>query len=257
MCRMVAYVGPPVSLGDLVLSPPHSLVEQSYAPRELLRGTVCADGFGVGWYADGDPQPALYRRECPIWADPDLAGVARVVRSGCLVGAIRNATPELAHVGPAAVQPFAFERFLFAHNGFVADFLPRARGLRELLPDDLYAAHRGGGDSETLFMILLAHVREAEGDLARGVAAGLAEVGRRAPGSALNVVMTDGRRLVAARFRSDDGAADSLYVLSRAGSVCIASEPLDGDAAWVPVAQGNMVVVYSGAEVHHTMEIIQ
>jgi glutamine amidotransferase len=257
MCRHLAYLGGPSRLADLVLTPPHSLVEQSHAARELLRGSVCADGFGVGWYADGDPEPAVYRRECPIWSDPDLAAVARVVSSGCVVASVRNATPEVGHVGASGVQPLASGRFLFAHNGFVADFAERAREFRALLPDDLYAAHRGGGDSETLFLLTLARIREADGDLAAGTAAALADVAQRAPGSALNVVVTDGRALVASRFRADDDPADSLYLLQRPGAVLVASEPLDGDPGWTAVPEGNLAVLGAPADSPRLTEVVR
>lgn len=255
MCRLVAYAGEPAPLDEMVLAPPHSLRRQSFAARELLRGTVCADGFGVGWYVEGDPEPALYRRECPIWADPDLAGVLRVTRSGCMVASVRNATPEVGHVGAAAVQPFVQGRYLFSHNGFVASFADRARELRSLLPDDLYAAHRGGGDSETLFMIVLAHVREAGGDLVEGTVAALTRMARLAPGSALNVVVTDGRALVASRFRADDGEADSLYSARRDGGFLIASEPLDDASAWVSVAAGTLAVFDGTTDHTITLEV--
>lgn len=255
MCRLVAYLGESVPLDEIVLAPPHSLRQQSFAARELLRGTVCADGFGVGWYAEGDPEPALYRRECPIWADPDLGGVLRVTRSGCMVASVRNATPQVGHVGAAAVQPFAQGRYLFSHNGFVDSFTDRARDLRVLLPDDLYAAHRGGGDSETLFMIVLAHVREAGGDLVEGTAAALAHVARLAPGSALNVVVTDGQVLVASRFRADDGEADSLYCARGDGGFLIASEPLADTPSWESVAAGTLLVSNGSSDRTVTLEV--
>ena len=52
MCRHLAYLGPSVALGELLVSPRHSLVRQSWAPRRQEYGTVNADGFGVGWYAE-------------------------------------------------------------------------------------------------------------------------------------------------------------------------------------------------------------
>ena len=196
MCRHLAYLGPPLRPEELVLAPPHSLLVQSHAARELLRGSVCADGFGVGWYADGEPEPAVYRRESPIWADPDLPRVARAVRSPVRrrLGAQRHpGRARRSRRGPAD----AARRVPFAHNGAVAGFAELARALREGLPDDLYAAARGAGDSEALFLLVLAAVRAAGGDLAAGVRAALAEVAERAPGSGLNVVLTDGRTLVA------------------------------------------------------------
>ena len=32
------------------MNPEHSLIVQSYKPREMISGTVNADGFGIGWY---------------------------------------------------------------------------------------------------------------------------------------------------------------------------------------------------------------
>ena len=55
MCRHLAYVGPPVTLADCVLHQPHSLLHQSWAPTDMRgRGTINADGFGIGWLV-GDP----------------------------------------------------------------------------------------------------------------------------------------------------------------------------------------------------------
>jgi glutamine amidotransferase len=257
MCRHLGYLGPsPVALGDLVLVAPHSLLEQSYAPRELLRGCVCADGVGVGWYAEGDPEPAAYRREGPIWADPDLPGVARVVRSRCVVAAVRNATPGVPG-GLASVQPFRHGAYLFSHNGAVAGFAERARALRDLLPDDLHAALAGASDSETLFLLTLARVREAGGDLAAGLRAALAEVAERAPGSGLNVLLTDGRTMVASRV-ADGGPADSLHVLVDGrrfpGAAVVASEALDDDPRWESVPEGRIVVAAGDRE--PTLELV-
>ena len=59
MCRHLAYLGPPVPLAALLLEPPHALLRQSWAPRDMRGGgTVNADGFGVGWY----PEPGGRRR---------------------------------------------------------------------------------------------------------------------------------------------------------------------------------------------------
>ena len=62
MCRHLAYAGQPVSLRAALIDPPHGLVVQAWAPRRQQHGVVNADGFGIGWYADGDPVPARYRR---------------------------------------------------------------------------------------------------------------------------------------------------------------------------------------------------
>ena len=87
MCRHLAYLGPPVALAELLLDPPHSLVVQSWAPRDMRGGgTVNADGFGVGWYAE----PARDRR-------PGGTG-------GAAADLERRALPELAR-GPTPAVP--------------------------------------------------------------------------------------------------------------------------------------------------------
>ena len=81
MCRHLAYLGPPVTVHALVFGPPFGLARQAWAPRRQRHGTMNVDGFGIGWYADGDPVPARYRRAGPIRADPGFADLARVTRT--------------------------------------------------------------------------------------------------------------------------------------------------------------------------------
>ncbi len=52
-----------MTLAELVLDPPHSLVVQSYAPKDMRGGgTVNVDGFGVGWFARPSRGSASRRR---------------------------------------------------------------------------------------------------------------------------------------------------------------------------------------------------
>src|SRR5437660_4643981 len=144
MCRMAGYVGPTLRVGEIVSAPPHSLLVQSYRPREMQSGTVNADGFGAAlWLDDGKPDPALYRTAAPIWADPNLGwmGERLVVRS--LIGAVRSATPAIGFE-LANVQPFARGRVAFTHNGFITDFRHGAqRAIREGLGAEAYESIEG------------------------------------------------------------------------------------------------------------------
>lgn len=144
MCRHIAWVsGAPVPLGALLLAPPHGLYRQSWAPRMQQYGTVNADGFGVGWYAPGDPVPARYRRAGPIWGDPSFADLARVVRARAALAAVRDATVPGAD-GEAAAAPFtavasgagdtAAGPWLFSHNGAVAGWPGSLGELSAALP---------------------------------------------------------------------------------------------------------------------------
>ena len=75
MCRHVAYLGPPVPLRELLVDPPHSLLRQSWAPRRQLHGRMNADGFGVGWYAEGDPIPAHFIKDVALFIAAPFIGL--------------------------------------------------------------------------------------------------------------------------------------------------------------------------------------
>jgi len=234
MCRHLAWLGEPRALAQFVTEPPHSLVRQSYAATQLLRGSVCADGFGIGWYPADETTPARYRRPEPIWADTDLGRFAEAVRSRAIIAAVRNGTPGIPG-GVASTQPVAARGLLASHNGYVADFHRHARRLRDGLPEDLYAALTGESDSETFLLLAIDGVRR-EGELATGLESAIDMVLRIAPGSSLCVVMTDGRELIAARM-TDGQPCDSLYVRRHADGVVVASEPLDDAAGWSAVPE--------------------
>jgi glutamine amidotransferase len=83
MCRHLAYLGAAVTLRSVLTDPPHGLQARAWAPRRQRHGVVNADGFGVGWYADGDPVPARYRRaQGGPAADADAARPAAAVGTG-------------------------------------------------------------------------------------------------------------------------------------------------------------------------------
>src|SRR5436305_10609251 len=133
MCRHMAYLGPPASLRDLIIEPPYGLARQAWAPRRQRYGVMNADGFGVGWYADGDPLPARYRRSGPIWADPCFADLARVTRTRAALAAVRSATEGTDH-GAAAAAPYSRGRWLFSLNGKLDGWPAAAAGLAATLP---------------------------------------------------------------------------------------------------------------------------
>lgn len=228
MCRHIAYVGPPVPLGEVLVSPVHGLVRQSWEPRRQRYGTVNADGFGVGWYADGDPVPGRYRRTGPVWGDETFADLARVVRSTALLAAVRDATFAGAD-GEAAAAPFAEGSLLFSHNGAVRDWPGSLAPLAGGLPPDRLLALAARSDSALVWALIL-H-RAAQGDeIARAVADTVVDVGSAAPGSRLNLLLTDGTTVVATTW------GDSLWYLHEPGHrTVVASEPYDDDPHWTEV----------------------
>jgi glutamine amidotransferase len=47
MCRLLGYIGEPIILEDILLKPAHSLLVQSYQPRELREALLNADGLPI------------------------------------------------------------------------------------------------------------------------------------------------------------------------------------------------------------------
>src|SRR5581483_10496134 len=158
MCRHLAYLGPRVSLRSVLIDPPHGLYRQSWAARRQRFGTVNADGFGVGWYADGDPRPARYRRAAPIWADESFADVARVTRSGAVLAAVRSATDGTGY-GQESVAPFTADGWLFSHNGRVNGWPASVAAVAATLPATALLDLDARVDSALLWALVLHRIR--------------------------------------------------------------------------------------------------
>ena len=167
MCRHLAWLGEPRSLHDLVLAPEHGLLTQTWAPRRQRHGTVNVDGFGLGWYSPVRPEPVRYRRAQPLWTDASLASLAPTVTSGCVLAAVRSATPGTAP-DESAAAPFVEGTRLFSHNGRLEDWTGARAALRERTADTPEA--RVGVDS-ALLLGLAARTWADGGDLADGLAA--------------------------------------------------------------------------------------
>ncbi len=228
MCRHVAYVGPEEQLGKLLVEPPHALYRQSWAPRRQRHGTVNADGFGVGWYAEGDPVPARYRRAGPIWADLSFADLARVVRSTALLAAVRDATLSGADA-EAAAAPFAAGPWLFSHNGAVKGWPDSLAPLVPTLPAVDLLSMEARNDSALVWALVLARLRGGD-DEAQALADTVLEVAEAAPGSRLNLLLTNGETITATAW------GDTLWYLARpGGGTVVASEPYDDDPHWQEV----------------------
>ncbi|MFE7334138.1 ergothioneine biosynthesis protein EgtC [Streptomyces griseus] len=235
MCRHIAYVGEPVALGELLLRPSHSLVRQSWEPRRQRYGTVNADGFGVGWYAHGDPVPGRYRRRGPVWGDETFADLARVVRSTALLAAVRDAT-EAGADGEAAAAPYAAGRLLFSHNGAVKGWPGSLGPLAAALPAENLLSLAARNDS-ALVWALIRHRTEAGDDVPRAVAETVREVAATAPGSRLNLLLTDGETITATAW------GDTLWYLTTPGRrTAVASEPYDDDPLWREVPDRTLLV---------------
>ncbi|SFB57806.1 glutamine amidotransferase [Amycolatopsis marina] len=234
MCRHLAYVGAACSPTRLLLAAPHSLTRQSHAPRDMRGGgTVNVDGFGLGWYP-ADAEPVRYRRSGPIWADAGLPELAASLRTRAFLAAVRSATPGMP-VSEGACAPFGAGRWLFSHNGIIAGWPDSMAELAGKLPITDLLRLDAPTDSALLWAML--HDRLRSGQPPESAVTGLVtEVERAAPGSRLNLLLTDGERIIATAW------SHALSVRGDSSGVVIASEPCDSDPEWTPVPDRHAVV---------------
>lgn len=227
MCRLVAYLGSPIHLQDLVCVPQHSLLRQALHAEEAKTVTQ-GDGFGVGWYGDG-AEPGVYREVMPAWSDENLMALCATVRSHLFFAHVRAATT--GGIARHNCHPFRHGRWMFMHNGQIGGYPRVRRQLEARLPDALYAARRGATDSELLFLLALARIEAGEppapamhnvldATLALMREQGVAEPLRFA------AALSDGEQVLAFRYASD-GCPPTLYVSEGMQGSIVASEPLD------------------------------
>lgn len=216
MCRHLGWLGQPVDLGWLMLDHPYGLVVQSYSPRRQKHGTINADGWGAGFFHDGEPR--RWRSAAPLWGDASFASVAPVLTSACVVAAVRSATVGMP-IEPSASAPFSDGRWLLSHNGVVD---------RSILPPS--AAAESTVDSAVLAALIFDRGMDRLGDT-------IADVGAADPEARLNILAANGSRLLATTW------GDTLSILRTDNGTVVASEPWDDDPGWVDVPDRHLVDV--------------
>ncbi|MBV8887777.1 MAG: ergothioneine biosynthesis protein EgtC [Chroococcidiopsidaceae cyanobacterium CP_BM_RX_35] len=258
MCRLLGYLGPSIALDDVLYKPEHSLIVQSYQPREMSSGVANADGFGVGWYhSQRDTNPFTYKNTIPIWNDTNLPSLGRYVESGCILGYVRSATIGQS-IDLSNCQPFKHQRLLCIHNGRIEKFRQTLyRPIRDRLSDVAYQSIEGSTDSEHIFALLLDEIQASPNvTLERALQTVLLTLDKLAQvdqvAVSANLIVSDGQRLVASRFATGDTSAPSLYWLrddpAFPKAVIVASEPLF-DGSWHRFPEQSVISVGKDLEI--------
>ncbi|MCC0098308.1 class II glutamine amidotransferase [Streptomyces flavotricini] len=266
MCRWLAYSGTPLLLDTILYKPAHSLIDQSLHSK-LGVETTNGDGFGVGWYA-ANGTPAVLRDVGPAWNNRNLREIADHVQSPLFFAHIRASTGTA--VQQTNCHPFRHGRWLWMHNGSIADFHLMRRELFLLVDPQLFNGIEGTTDSEMMFYLALTFGLEQDPPGAVARMAGTVERIGHEKGVEfplqMTVAVTDGVRVWAFRY-SSKGESRSLFYSSRVDTLrtlhpdveflqevsdetrLIVSEPLgDLPGAWNEVPESSYGVVQPGAD---------
>ena len=242
MCRWAAWIGAPVFLEEIVARPGHSLIAQSRNATECKTATN-GDGFGLAWYGER-PEPGLYRDVYPAWSDCNLRAICAQVRSGLFLAHVRASTG--AATSRNNCHPFACGRWSFMHNGQVGGFDGFRKRADMAIPDDLYGHRKGATDSEVLFLLALGYGLDTapEAAMARAVGqmAAMARDHGTTPHMRASAAFSDGRRLYALRYSSDEICPSLYYRRSaRMGGWAVVSEPLEAEEdGWQSLPPGHI-----------------
>ena len=290
MCRALLYLGQPVVLDNLLFQPDSALVRQSYMPKMLNMLNLA--GFGMRAWDPGSREPAApfsYASDSLPVFDRNLKNLAAKVEADCVLAHVRGvAYSTQVEISLQNVHPFQFPGIplTLAHNGDLVRFAELRPRLAAHVRPEIARNVRGTTDSEWIYALVVSQLEDPQvpptGPALVGAIKRALEIIREERGhlgidtsSSVNLFVTDGRQVAAARYCFDFGryattdaarlheanlgflslwyTAGTDYGLhdgewkmtggaERADSILIASEPLTRDvAAWVEVPEYSLL----------------
>jgi predicted glutamine amidotransferase len=259
MCRLFGMSGAPqrVQATFWLLEAPDSLAQQSR--RE-------PDGTGLGYYDERD-RPVVEKQPLAAYEDQQFALQARDATGRTFVAHVRYAST--GAVEAKNTHPFEQRGRLFAHNGVIG-------GLEQLEDElgDARAEVKGDTDSERFFALITREI-ERSGEVAEGIASAARWIAEHLPVFALNCILITAHELWALRYpdvhdlfmleRAAGGPAGDRHLdhssargsirvrsgdLGQAPAVVIATERMDEDSGWRPLASGELLHVDAQGKTH-------
>ena len=297
MCRLVAYLGERVLLDDVLFAPDSSIVEQAVHPQMLSAMNLA--GFGVVAWDEQSTAPEVpwtYRTPGLPFFDRNLRALSRKARATALLGHVRGVMlNDREIVNAQNVHPFSYEDtpISLAMNGDLDRFAEMRPDVAALVAPEIAKHVEGTTDSEWIYALLLTNLEDPAApiadpeELAEAVEKTLRQIRhiRDKRGfqrqSAVNLVISDGRSVIATRFAFDYGwyhegwtfaggerrfdyttlwyAAGTGYGMHEGEwgigpggpqtSVIVASEPLTHDSsAWLEAPEYCLLVATPGEE---------
>ncbi|KAF2736050.1 N-terminal nucleophile aminohydrolase [Polyplosphaeria fusca] len=158
MCRFMVYKGKDeILLSELILSPSHSILTQSFDSRLRLdrRRPHNGDGFGIGYYTSPilGPEPCVFTSTIPAWNCINLSRIASKTTSSLIFAHVRATTE--GNLSDSNCHPFLYKSLMFMHNGGIGCWKQIKRRLAMSLNEQWFTLVQGSTDSEWAFALFL------------------------------------------------------------------------------------------------------
>lgn len=165
MCRVLAYLGKPSLLDDLIFRPDNSLVTQTYKPQHM-KTIMNLAGFGMSaWsqHLEHPQSPLIYKSEHLPFHDPSLKSICEKLRATSLIAHIRGVSPNVEKIVNAQnIHPFFLKggHLAFAHNGELTGYESIKMDLFKEIRKDLIEKIYGTTDSEIMYALLMSQFKD-------------------------------------------------------------------------------------------------
>ena len=257
MCRLFGLrAGKPVTATFWLLDAPDSLAAQSRRNP---------DGAGIGIFTSSGTAE-VSKQPIAAWSDAEFLSAARSFTGTTFVAHVRYAST--GGLTEANTHPFLQDGRLLAHNGVLGGLAALDQRIADLGLSDLVL---GQTDSERLFALITGETRRHAGDVEAGIRAAVGWIASNVPVYSVNFVLTTPTDLWALRYpashplmvleRPSEANARRLDARTKRISVAsddladcdcivVATEAMDDDPGWTPLASGELLHVAAALGVH-------
>src|SRR5258708_4383681 len=163
MCRVLAYLGPPLNVEHVLFTTDSSLARQAYSPR-MMASFLNLAGFGmVAWDPDSrmPEAPFVYRVTTLPAFDRNLENLARKIAPRCFLAHVRGVSNSPGEVfSQQNDHPFLYivAHVALAPNEILRDCGRMRHGLLAFLMPMLPQRIEGTTDTEWLYAVLLSQL---------------------------------------------------------------------------------------------------
>jgi len=225
MCRMLAITNFNFVTHRGLLEDFYKLAGCGQVPPKNPSGHL--DGWGIGYYSKGRPRVVKSGGSVITERKRFFGALKQIGHSRVLIAHFRKSAWESTTLKKNS-HPFNFKNYIFAHNGTIYDY----KGLLEFIPKK-YRPRPGALDTEVFFRYLLPGYPKT-------FRTSVKKLARLSGYSAMNFLMSDGKKLYAYRRSTKWPSYYTLFSAKAKDSIIIASEKLSGELDWTSIARGKL-----------------